>query len=142
MFGDGLLQSIVAGPAEDPNMKPPGDQRGRPSLTSLVAFLLIVPLAYVLSYAVVFRFAGDLDTGLDFPPREGWQDLYVPVEWLTDNTPLREQLLLWAELWGKGVEEDFRFRSDLRLMGKDPYPNFGSRSGYTGDFGFDGAGLP
>ena len=111
-------------------------QRRRPSLTSVVPFLLMAPLAYMLSYAIVFRFAGELDGGLYYPPRESWQEFYVPVEWMTDNTPLREPLLRWAELWGKGVEEDFRFRSDLRLMGKDPYPVSASGATHGDGFGF------
>ena len=117
------------------------EQRQRPSFTSVVAFLLIVPLAYVLSYAIMFRFAGELNGGLYYPPRESWQELYVPAEWLTDHTPLREPLLRWAELWGNGVEEDFRFRSDLRLMGKDPYPgSTDGRRAQDGGFGFDDSG--
>lgn len=99
--------------------------RTKPSLTSLVAFVLIVlPIVYVLSYAPVFRFKIDAVTG-DFtmadPPREGWQELYRPVEWLIDSTPMREPLLAWARLWGDYVGEDFRYRSDRRMAGEDPY---------------------
>ena len=99
--------------------------RTRPSRTSLVAFFLIVtPIVYVLSYAPVFRLTIDAVTG-DFsmadPPREGWQELYRPVEWLTDSTPMREPLLHGARLWGDYVGEDFRYRSDCRIRGEDPY---------------------
>ena len=97
--------------------------RTKPSLTSLVAFFLFVlPLVYVLSYAPVFRFTGDPGTGF-FGSRKGWQEPYQPVEWLTDNTPLREPLLFWAGLWGTVVEADFRYRSDRRIEGEDPYPD-------------------
>ena len=104
----------------------------RPSLTSLVAFFLLVPFVYVLSYAPVFQFADD-ETSFSYPPRQGWQELYRPVEWLTDNTPLREPLLSWAKFWGEEVEDDFRYRSDLRMQG-------GARTGGIGgdDFGDGG----
>ena len=101
--------------------------RGKPSRTSLIAFVLILsPVLYVLSYAPVFRLAGNEPTFLAFgvvtySPREGWQELYQPVEWLTDRTPLREPLLDWAGLWGEGVEQDMRLRSERRIAGKDPY---------------------
>jgi hypothetical protein len=88
----------------------------------------------------MFRFKSDTD-GTLFPIRAEWQEWYVPVEWLTDNTPLREPLLHWAGLWGEYVEEDFRFRSDRRIRGEDPY-NHGGRGGGFGDGsgGFDSSG--
>ena len=100
---------------------------GRPSLTSLVAFFLFVlPLVYVLSYAPVFRFTVDHDHHVLFemPPRESWQELYVPVEWLTDTPALHEPLLNWAGLWGEYVRGDFYYRSHCRTTGAcDPYPD-------------------
>ncbi len=96
--------------------------RTKPSLTSLVAFFLFVlPIMYVLSYAPVFRFVGDPSAHTYIGFREDWQELYRPVEWLTDTTPLREPLLFWSGLWGEEVEYDFRLRSDRRMRGEDPY---------------------
>ena len=96
--------------------------RTKPSKTSLVAFFLIMlPIMYVLSYAPTFRFVGDPSAHTYIGFREDWQELYRPVEWLTDTTPLREPLLFWSGLWGKEVESDFRLRSDRRMRGEDPY---------------------
>lgn len=96
--------------------------RTKPSRTSIVAFGMLLVVLYVLSYAPVFRFAGDAgDQFLGF--REDWQELYRPVEWLTDSTPLRKPLMNWAALWGDYVEQDFRIRSDLRMQGVEPYPD-------------------
>ena len=109
----------------------------KPSLTSLVAFVMIVTVLYALSYAPAFRFSIDGPYGFDgFPDREGWQELYRPVEWLTD-TPLREPLLSWAGLWGEYVEEDFRYRSDRRMQGEDPYARE-SGGGFSGGGSFGG----
>ncbi len=98
--------------------------RTKPSLTSIVAFGMLLAVLYVLSYAPVFRFTVDTETFLYFREREGWQELYVPIEWLTDNTSIREPLLSWAGLWGEEVEEDFRLRSDRRMRGEDPYGEY------------------
>ena len=108
--------------------------RSKPSLTSLVAFAMLLTALYVLSYAPVFRCVGDpgyrFGRGRSYYlTREGWQELYRPVEWLTDNTPLREPLLFWAGLWGEEVEEDFRIRSDRSLQGEDPNPTYGVGGG-------------
>lgn len=93
----------------------------RPSSTSLVAFALIVsPFVYVLSYAPFVRFSGRAEMG----PAERLASLrrwefenhafgtegslypaYKPVDWLIDNTPLREPLFLWAGLWS--VRDEF-----------------------------------
>ena len=105
--------------------------RTKPSRTSLIAFFLIVtPLVYTLSYAPAFRFTNDEPPYFNFeipvytfPRKAGWQELYRPVEWLTDNTPLREPLLSWAGLWEEYVEADFRLRSDRRMQGVEPYPD-------------------
>ncbi len=71
--------------------------RTKPSRTLLVAFAMIVlPVAYVLNYAPVVRMT---------PVRIG-TSVYAPVDWMIDNTPLREPLFWWADLWG--VRDDFR----------------------------------
>ncbi len=93
----------------------------RPSPTSLVAFFLIVaPVVYVLSYAPVVRVCGrtvEYDPDIPFPSGTFNVDIpdyqsgvtlenpslypaYQPVHWLIDHTPLREPLMLWADLWG------------------------------------------
>ena len=74
--------------------------RTKPSRTSLVAFGMLLTVLYVLSYAPVFRFAGDAgDHFLGL--REDWQELYRPVEWLTDSTRLREPLMNWGCALGR-----------------------------------------
>lgn len=74
------------------------------SLTLLAAFFLVVPpfLSYVLYYAPVVRFT-TVQVGTP---------VYAPVDWLTDNTQLRDPLLDWAELWG--VREEFEWGALLR----------------------------
>lgn len=84
---------------------------GKPSLTSLVAFLLLLtPLLYVMSYAPVVRCC----EGADSPESSFWASggvgefgvydkvdysLYRPVDWLMEKTPLSGPLLWWADLW-------------------------------------------
>ena len=102
-------------------------QPTKPSLASLVAFTPIAAILYVLSYAPVFQLTYDepaIPGGGQFvyQARQGWQETYRPVEWITDNTPLRDPLLDWAALWGEEAERDFRWRSDRRIEGNDPYP--------------------
>jgi hypothetical protein len=99
----------------------------RPSVTSLVAFFLIVtPVVYVLSYAPVVRVCGrtvEYRFNVDIPFPQGTAiapgfesgsemviqqqiadsslyPMYGPVDWLIDHTPLRGPLLSWAGLWG------------------------------------------
>jgi len=55
---------------------------------------LVILIGFVLSFAPVMA--------LGIPrPRTSILDLYVPVEWLIDNTPLRDELLVWANRWGQ-----------------------------------------
>ena len=78
----------------------------KPSLTSLVAFFLIVtPLVYVLSYAPVVR-TGQVICGRS--------TVYRPVDWLIDNTPLRNPLFIWAGLFG--VRRDFEIAGVRRMI--------------------------
>jgi hypothetical protein len=80
--------------------------RRKPSLTSLVAFILIIsPILYVLSYAPVVRLCEGPDQEFDFSgivllPLADEYPLYGPVNWLIDNTPLRKPLFIWSGFWG------------------------------------------
>ena len=85
--------------------------RTKPSKTSLVAFAMLLPVVYVLSYAPVMRVcgrtlpAGQLPPiGVEVPPLAdaSLYPAYHPVDWLIDNTPLRKPLFWWADLWGVG----------------------------------------
>lgn len=110
-----------------------------PSRTSLVAFFLIVtPVVYVLSYAPVVKVCGRTaefpvdgrSLGLDIrsmdsvvvplvivnqPLADGsLYPLYAPVDWLIDNTLLREPLFFWAGLWSAG--DEFEKGRSFRLL--------------------------
>lgn len=86
------------------------ETRRRPLLP--IVLLVVLPLAYVLSYAPAYRIGKS----------SGWSRIdrsiaaYRPVDWLIDNTPLDEPLYRWADLWG--VRGDFvwaaAFRSFVR----------------------------
>ena len=102
-------------------------KRQRPSITSLVAFVLITsPLVYVLSYAPVVRMsggdtvfdneiigAGDLVVadGASFP-------FFSPVDLIIDETPLRTPMLHWANLWG--VRLEFEMGESIRHLAEHP----------------------
>lgn len=79
------------------------------SVTVLAALLLL----YVLSYAPMMQITAThvapgsytsphghrITVGkLTIYPVRHWG--YAPVRWLTASTPLREPLLMWADLWG------------------------------------------
>jgi hypothetical protein len=80
-----------------------------------IALFCVVTSGYVLSYAPVVRVIkaaqpDDLDRlyaadGYELPP-------YAPIDWMIDQTPLRNPLLRWAELCGVGT--DFLFASEIR----------------------------
>jgi len=59
---------------------------------TVTVVLLLLFLAYPLSYAPAIR--------LGLRPHNGSIAVYKPVEWLNDETPLREPLLMWADVWG------------------------------------------
>ena len=73
--------------------------RTKPSKTSIVAFTILLPVLYMLSYAPVYRLVKGPHVAI-LDGREDWQIAYHPVEWTIINTPLREPLLDWAALWG------------------------------------------
>lgn len=97
----------------------------KPSITSLVAFFLIVaPFVYVLSYAPVVKICrrsvetrevprAQLSVSFQMRPvavRRELADgslypLYSPVDSLIDRTSLRKPLFFWADIWG--VREAF-----------------------------------
>ncbi len=63
----------------------------------LVCVFVAMPCIYCLSYAPFMRLlavAPDLRPGIG-----ALDDLYVPVQWLIDQTALREPLLSWAGIW-------------------------------------------
>lgn len=109
--------------------------RRKPSVTSLVAFFLIVsPLVYALSYAPIVRICEAVYPVPQISIRQGACTIsadrvpvadasqyppYKPVDWVIDNTPLRTPLFYWAEVWG--VRKPFEYGYFLR----NPLPPFG-----------------
>lgn len=75
-----------------------------------IVLLVLLPLAYLLSYAPVYRMGKS----------SGWSRIdqpiavYRPVDWLIDNTPLNEPLYRWADLWG--VRGDFIWAAAFRAF--------------------------
>ena len=80
--------------------------RTKPSFTSLVAFgFVLLPFVYVLSYAPVVR-AGQVTCGNC--------TAYRPVDWMIDNTLLRDPLMAWAQTCG--VRPEFEFAEIRRYV--------------------------
>ena len=95
--------------------------RTKPSITSIVAFGMLLTVLYVLSYApVVSVWDGPNPTyvGLDPALPKNEYPPYKAVDWLIDETPLREPLFCWADIWG--VREEFEWAGWLRLIDR-PY---------------------
>ena len=95
----------------------PGLRSGGSSLPFSLVLLLLL-LAYPLSYtpAVRFRMEPQIDGDIDgdiilIPPSIA---AYKLVEWLIDETPLREPLFWWADVWGvrEHVEVYYMWRTD------------------------------
>ncbi len=67
----------------------------KPLLVNLAwaaALVMLLAVGYVLSYPMaVRRMEGDFHL-----------PAYIPVEWLVDNTALREPIYWWADLCGAG----------------------------------------
>ena len=78
----------------------------------ILAVLLLVAVLYVLSYAPVYRvWFGHESSSLRLERRiPGYQ----PVVWLTEESPLREPLLAWADLWG--VRGEMELDTTLRYV--------------------------
>jgi len=79
---------------------------------TFTVILLLLLLAYVLSYAPAVRF------GLESPPFDYSIAAYKPVEWLIDETPLRRPLFLWTDVWG--VRDEVFRNSRLRTYPLSP----------------------
>ena len=87
----------------------------RQAIARWAAVVLIVVLAYPLSYATVVRWKRER-TGVD------WIDgsrlpVYKPIDRLIDNSPLHKPLFFWAKLWG--VEDEFRSAVLIRSIVRD-----------------------
>ncbi len=78
------------------------------NLTRAIVVMLVPVVLYVLSYAPAYRWqmhrCGPWDGQSPGSANPEWvlESVYWPVEGLTDHTPLREPLILWADLWGSG----------------------------------------
>ena len=89
-----------------------------------VVGLLLLPV-YVLSYAPAVRFGLDQEFVVYSSPditcseASGSIAAYKPVEWLIDETPLREPLFWWADVCGVGG--DVRIFAFVRSW---EYPNW------------------
>ena len=98
--------------------------RTKPSLTSIVAFaMLVLPVLYVLSYAPVVRLC-------DGPPP--FATVYGPVDWMIDSTPLEEPLFKWADLWS--VNMDFVRAQNARDQHRAVMESGGGSSVSEADF--------
>ena len=107
--------------------------RTKPSKTSLVAFgFILLPLVYVLSYAPVVRVRGrtvevpwtwseyfSAGYSVNGTPTmrieradASLYPAYQAVDWLIDNTPLRQPLFYWAEIWS--VRDQFQAGESFR----------------------------
>ena len=105
-------------------------------LPDVLAVLAVLMLAYVLSYAARRAFHGwreDLRSTVDGrnpatvkAPIDG-DDLpvYKPLDWLIDETPLRDPLLWWADVWG--VRGTFVKASSWRSSRNHPWRPRGRR---------------
>jgi hypothetical protein len=90
-----------------------GEVEGRTGtrIAAGLTVLVVLFLLYVLSYAPVMQMTATHSPPSSFhPPQERYLSdsylyhthhrSYAPVRWLTASTPLREPLLMWADLWG------------------------------------------
>lgn len=88
-------------------------RRRHPLVPYVVVPLLL--LAYVLSYALIFRLAcGRDDRAL---PMGGPLGIYRPIDWMIDHTLLCQPLLTWAQVCG--VESEFSTARFLRTAEVD-----------------------
>lgn len=87
------------------------------SRTSAVLFVAI--FVYVLSYAPIVRIREGADTLSEsddlmdslYGTRRNEYPLYRPIDWSIGNTPLREPLLIWADVWS--VRERFELGTEF-----------------------------
>ena len=77
--------------------------RTKPSLTSLVAFGVILLAGYILSPGPALALAFALSEEGDFPPDElmlFYEVVYWPIDWCCDNAEWVETFYDWyLELW-------------------------------------------
>lgn len=71
------------------------DSKG--SSNSVVTFLAVVPLLYVLSIGPAAAWVSRSNNGLG---ADVLTKVYAPVIWLHDHTVLKEPLEAYVELWG------------------------------------------
>lgn len=69
--------------------------RGSGVVPLVLAILVLVPILYVLSIGPVVAVLKKTGTG-----EEAVLVFYAPVIWLHENTPLKEPLEKYGELWG------------------------------------------
>lgn len=82
---------------------------GQPPTRSIAIPIVVLLLGagYVLSYAPVYRMK--TESGM-----LGGIAGYQPVEWLMDETPLRDPLLRWASVWG--VDDEMAWDCAVRHL--------------------------
>jgi len=90
------------------------------------ACLLVLFVLYVISYSPVYALSKKYVYSRSYTRNTekyiaNW-DMYSPVNYLIDNTPLRAPLFTWASLWG--VERDFRIGSITRDIKRLPIEHF------------------
>jgi hypothetical protein len=74
------------------------DRRSRALwVSSICGALILLSVTYALSYAPVFRW--QMERQNTMCPEGKWRQLYDPVNWMIDRTPLRPPLLSWADYW-------------------------------------------
>ena len=65
---------------------------------ALVFGVLSTPVVYALGYAPFLAFLNALPAyGASVSPLD---DLFVPVQWLIDNTSFQQSFIAWADVWG------------------------------------------
>lgn len=85
------------------------DDKSRPShFGPAVGILLGLAVMYVVSYAPVCRLVRGADVHYHTPDQRivfarplNW-NIYRPVEWVMDRTPLSRPLCWWGDVWGCG----------------------------------------
>ena len=94
----------------------------RHSIIPRLFAIILLAVAYVLSYAPVVKFKQSSTTGtpaasLGLPTDGSILPFYRPVDYLIDETPLRSPLFLWADLWSARYE--LEVAATLRSLSKD-----------------------
>ena len=73
----------------------PSEPTGRAGFSWLVWVIVLAPVLYVLSIGPAAAVVSRTGTGHD-----AVSVVYYPLGWLHDNTPLRDPLDWYLELWG------------------------------------------